>query len=242
MAICGIAVNGGQPVRTHELDAMRLSLTAGENQSRVRPEVGLSSTLAAGSWFSDEISVICDADLYAGAAGNVSVAEFIARLFREQGPSFIEKLRGAFSLAIWDQRSRSLMLAVDRFGIKRLCYAQDDSCIVFASSPRGILASGRIPKKVNLSAIVDYFSYNVVPAPKTSFEGINKVSPGEYQLWTEKGIRGKRYWDMAYSENAHQKPRELSRIVIPDERCCAIRVFRPGSFQSRLFPERWNRQ
>jgi asparagine synthase (glutamine-hydrolysing) len=53
-----------------------------------------------------------------------------------------------------------------------------------------------------LSAITDYFSYNVIPAPKTAFEGIQRVSPGEYLTWTEKVVGIRRYWDMTYSESA----------------------------------------
>ena len=220
MGICGVAVDDGQPVSAHELEAMRLRLDVqpGEAKTRILKHVGLSSTSSANAslWSSDDLVVACESDLYnsGAAATNGSTAKFIGGLYREHGPSFLEKLRGAFALAIWDERCRSLMLAVDRFGIKRLSYAHNRSGLLFATTTGSIVASRRIQKKVNLSAITDYFCYNVVPAPKTAFEGISKVSPGEYLLWTGKEVRAKRYWDMHYSENARGTQRDLAEELL----------------------------
>ena len=53
-------------------------------------------------------------------------------------------------------------------------------------------------KEVDLSAITEYWLYNVVPIPRTAFEGVARVAPGEFVLWTEGGITKTRYWDMRY--------------------------------------------
>lgn len=218
MGIFGIAVSDGQPVQAHELDAMCLGVGSrpGGGDSCVRPHVGLSATpLTSEAWFSSDLMVVCDADLYGCAAStNGSVAKSIGALYRGDGLSFLEKLRGAFALAIWDQTARLLLLAADRFGIKRLCYAPIGSGIIFASRPSDILSTRRISKKVNLSGITDYFVYNTVPAPKTSFEGITRMAPGEYLQWTEKGPHTKCYWQMQYSENARESPRTLARELL----------------------------
>src|SRR5271165_3210002 len=106
------------------------------------------------------------------------------------------------------------MLAVDRIGVKRLFYAECESEIIFATHPGAIFSSRRIPKKVNLSAIKDYFSYNVVPSPKTAFEGITKIAPGEQLLWTDKRKDTKRYWDVSYPEDARGSTQVLARELL----------------------------
>jgi asparagine synthase (glutamine-hydrolysing) len=112
---------------------------------------------------------------------------------------------------------------VDRFGIKRLCHAQTDSSIIFASQASAILASRRIPKKVNLSASTDYFVYNVVPAPRTAFEGVTRIAPGECVLWREKDAQTKRYWDMHYPEDDHRSEHVLANELLSRMRD-AVRV------------------
>src|ERR687887_313812 len=48
--------------------------------------------------------------------------EVLVHLYEEHGDSFATRLRGMFAIAIWDARSRRLVLARDRFGIKQLYY------------------------------------------------------------------------------------------------------------------------
>jgi asparagine synthase (glutamine-hydrolysing) len=159
--------------------------------------------------------VACDSDLYGPTISNqASAAEVIARLYLSDGPSFVHKLRGAFAFAIWDDNARTLMLAVDRFGIKRLCYAQTDSEIVFATQPSAIFASNRVQKDVDLSAITEYLLYNVVPVPKTAFEGVARVAPGEYVLWRQEGTAKKRYWDMRYPEDDRRSEQALAEELL----------------------------
>ena len=43
-------------------------------------------------------------------------AEEVRRLLAEQGESALSRLRGAFALAFWDEKSRALWLARDALG------------------------------------------------------------------------------------------------------------------------------
>ena len=215
MAFCGIAVSRNDSVAVHEMDSMCLHLTSAEGQSEscTSPQVQLRITISKSSSIlsSDDLLVACDTDLYNSDLNQYgSAANLISDYYRRHGISFLEKLHGAFSLAIWDVRLHSLILAVDRFGIKTLCYAERGSAIIFAPRSGAVLASGRIQAKVNLAAITDYLTYSVVPIPQTSFEGVRKVAPGEYLVWTEEGASSKRYWNMHYSEDAQGSPRELA--------------------------------
>ncbi|MBW8861803.1 MAG: asparagine synthetase B, partial [Acidobacteria bacterium] len=69
--------------------------------------------------------------------------ETVLRVFAREGAGTPRRLRGMFAFAVWDRRSRELILARDRFGVKPLYYAHlDDGSLLFASEIKGILASG----------------------------------------------------------------------------------------------------
>ena len=58
--------------------------------------------------------------------------EVIVHLYEEFGENCVEKLRGMFAFAIWDERKESLFLARDRVGIKPLYYWHSGKALVFA--------------------------------------------------------------------------------------------------------------
>ena len=70
--------------------------------------------------------------------------EVIVHLYEELGPQCLEKLRGMFAFAIWDENKKTLFLARDRVGIKPLYYSLIDNSIVFASEIKAILADPAI--------------------------------------------------------------------------------------------------
>jgi asparagine synthase (glutamine-hydrolysing) len=218
MAICGYAVRPGKtPLLAHEFGAMQASFgrATGSVESCTTPQAGLASVRCSSvvtSCSNAMLLVSCEGDLYGHTPPNGrSPGEWIADLYKAKGSAFLGRLRGVFSIAIWDQETQTLLLAIDRLGVKSLCYAVNDAGIVFASQPRGVFASGRFAKDVDLTAITDYFVYNIVPIPKTAFRGISRVRPGECVTWNAKGIKAETYWQMRYPEDASGSMQDLSQ-------------------------------
>src|SRR3989442_5470474 len=66
-----------------------------------------------------------------------SDSETIVHLYEEHGAGCVERLRGMFALAVWDERRRRLLLARDRLGIKPPYYPAAAGGLVFASELEG---------------------------------------------------------------------------------------------------------
>ena len=93
--------------------------------------------------------------------------------------AFVDELRGMFALAVYDTRTRTLILVRDRFGIKPLFYASGHDWLGFASEIRTLLQIPGINTQPNRQAIFDLAALNYIPAPETFYVGIHALLPGQ---------------------------------------------------------------
>jgi len=108
--------------------------------------------------------------------------EVLPHLYEEHGQEFVSKLRGMFAVAIYDTKTRTLILARDRFGIKPLFYAPGRERLVFASEIGAFRDLPDIDDRPNRQAIYDFAALLYIPAPETFYTGIRALEPGEILL------------------------------------------------------------
>ena len=72
-----------------------------------------------------------------------SDTEVVLRAYDAYGDACVERLRGMFAFAIWDERARRCLLARDRFGIKPLYYAH-------GASPAAVRIRSPRPRRVRI--------------------------------------------------------------------------------------------
>ena len=70
-----------------------------------------------------------------------SDTEVIVHLYEDLGSDCVQKLRGMFAFALYDERPRSLLIARDRLGKKPLHYALVQGRLFFGSEIKAILAA-----------------------------------------------------------------------------------------------------
>jgi len=144
-------------------------------------------------------------------------AEVLAHLYEDHGDSFAEHLNGMFAIAIWDSRSRRLVLVRDRLGVKPLYWTDDGRRVAFASELKAVLACGDIEQKIDPLALADYLTFGHVPAPKTIFSGIRKLEPGCFAVCTASSTSVRRWWDIPFDDTDFGTPDEQARRQWTDE-------------------------
>ena len=149
-------------------------------------------------------------------------SEVIANGWHAWGPALFPRLRGMFALALWDRRSRRLILARDRIGKKPLYYAPTGAAFLFGSEIKAVLAWTGVARMPNLGAINDYLSLQYVPAPQTAFAGIYKLPAAHYLVIEADPAGGSRvgepvhYWELPrpQASNAARPAAELQAELV----------------------------
>ena len=85
---------------------------------------------------------------------------------------------GMFSMAVWDQREQTLVLARDRMGQKPLYYGWAGDAVVFGSELKALRAHPDFRAEVDREALALYFMYTCVPGPHTIYRGVRHLPPG----------------------------------------------------------------
>ena len=146
-----------------------------------------------------------------------SDTETILHLYEREGREMPKRLRGMFAFAIWDTRSRELLIARDRLGVKPLYYVHtEDGALYFASEIKALLAGGAVRASLNLDAFPDYLANHGTCGEDTLFEGVKRLAPGHTLVWKDGRIRIDRYWSLSFDPAAiDQRP---DRVLIDEYR------------------------
>ena len=136
-------------------------------------------------------------DLVGRAAAGLpteSDTELLLAVWAKAEEECLDWIAGDFALAVFDSRTRRLTLARDPSGQLPLHYAQVGEALAFASMPTGLrpflhrLALDRTALAMHLCDLRD-------DDPRSHFEGICRVLPGEAVRFESPSIHRRIYWN-----------------------------------------------
>lgn len=117
---------------------------------------------------------------------------------------------GMFAFAFWDDASRRLTLARDRLGIKPMYWGRSGGVLFFGSQPKAFAAHPGWQPSVDREALTLFLRHGYVPAPRSIYQGIEKLQPG-CLVEIEAGAppRRRTYWDLRSVARAGQQRRHV---------------------------------
>src|SRR4051794_17505087 len=134
-----------------------------------------------------------------------SDTEVVLRAYRRWGPACVERLRGMFAFAIWDEGEEQLFCARDRFGVKPFAYALHDGVFYGASEAKALLPF--LPSiETDLDALKDYLAFQLCLGGKTLFKCVAELLPADTLTIRRGVVRERRYWEVEYEPDfAHRE-------------------------------------
>src|SRR4051812_8673468 len=143
-----------------------------------------------------------------------SDTEVIVHAYEQWGEQSVERFRGMFAYAIWDQTKRRLVLVRDRIGVKPLYYSANAGTVTFGSELKALLEDADVPREWSPEAIDAYLALQYVPCPQTIYKNIWKLPPGHLLVAENGRVTIRRYWDLTFTGDGDAAREEdyLSRL------------------------------
>jgi asparagine synthase (glutamine-hydrolysing) len=128
-----------------------------------------------------------------------SDTEVLVHGYESWGPDLIERLRGMFAFALWDEARQQLLLARDRLGKKPLYYGTAGSRFAFGSELNVFKAIPNWPLRLSKTGFQQYLEYGCAQSPGSILEGIQRLPAGHYAVLDQTGLQVRRYWSLPSS-------------------------------------------
>jgi asparagine synthase (glutamine-hydrolysing) len=129
-----------------------------------------------------------------------SDTETLLHAYEEFGVTFLKRVNGQFSLAIWDNVNQTLFLARDRLGILPLFYTIHEKKLIFGSEIKALLAYPGIRAEIDPNALQQVFTFWSVQSPRSIFTGIKELPPGHYLIAKRGQISVEAFWSLDFAQ------------------------------------------
>lgn len=179
---------------------------------------------------------------------STSDTEVVLKSFHAWGKSCVEKFRGMFAFAIYDDLVDKLYLCKDRAGVKPLYYYQDSKQFIFGSELKVFFKTSTFSPQVDADSLKTFLNYGYVTNNNTILKDVLKVNPGN---WVEVSLINLRlnvseYWNLGSFFEKDKFTGSFEEAVVESEKIikqsCEYRmvsdvpvgVFLSGGFDSTL--------
>jgi asparagine synthase (glutamine-hydrolysing) len=137
----------------------------------------------------------------AESARQHGVAHALAQGYSRKRTDVFASLSGTFALAILNGDRGETVLAIDRMGVRPLCYTVTGGRLLFGSTLDAINGFPSVKADINRQALYDYVHFHMEPAPQTAYAERTRLLPGTFARWRKGQVESQPYWEMRYTED-----------------------------------------
>lgn len=130
----------------------------------------------------------------------LGLANTVAQFYTQYGIRLLSELQGGFSLVVYDQTRQSGLLAIDKMGIKSLCYSINDYGLIFGP-PTVISRHPNFNPVLDPQALFAYLYFHMIPSPLSIYKGISKLLPGQFLLWDHGRAELGFFWQPSFADS-----------------------------------------
>ena len=135
-----------------------------------------------------------------------SDTEVLLAAYAQKGLDCLEDFNGDFAFALHDARTRTLVLARDRMGVRPLFYTEHEGALFFASEIKALLALPGMAAEIDPVALDQIFTLWCPLPPRTAFRGIHELPPGHVMTIRDGQRTVRPWWRLSYPDRGDRPP------------------------------------
>lgn len=188
---------------------------------------------------------LVEGELYAVEGGDDADAAGVLRLYEDEGTEGLGRLNGSYSVLVYEEDSRRLTLAVDRYFSRPLYYWPAGDALLFSSRLNPLAACGEASGlRLDMTALAQFLTFQHVQSTSTWFRSIKALLPGSALHFGNGRVHLERYWKPRYRPEDGSEREHVERLTsvlervgaraTSDERARGLML--SGGLDSRVVP------
>ena len=166
-----------------------------------------------------------------------SDTEVILAGFKKWGKGIIDKLRGMWAFAIYDEETKTLFASRDPFGIKPFYYYfnEETKTLMFSSEIKSFLDHPSFKKEFNKELLSSYMSFSFTPTTETFFKGVKRLDAGSNLTFKNNKLTIEKYYKLKFpikEEDYDKTVDEIAKTMKESVKYHMIADVEVGSFLS----------
>ena len=130
-----------------------------------------------------------------------SIRRGVAAAWLRQGDEFLARIAGDFALALVDESTGRVLLAIDRIGVRNIVFQSDADNMIFGATSDVIGAHPHSRCTIAPQAIYDYVYFHMVPGPQTIYKEHARLLPAHFALFEDGRVKTHSYWTLRFVED-----------------------------------------
>lgn len=139
--------------------------------------------------------------------------ETIVHGYEAWGTDVLQRLRGMFAIAIWDDKAQRLVCARDIFGIKPFYYQQMGDRLIWGSEIKSFLAHPAFTKELNEAMLPQYLCFEYMNDSQTMFKNVHKLLPGHFMVFENGKLDIECFYHITYKIDETKTIDEWAEII-----------------------------
>jgi asparagine synthase (glutamine-hydrolysing) len=121
-------------------------------------------------------------------------AEYALQAVEDFADGAPERLEGDFAFVAWNARTRTVIAARDRMGLRPLYWTERGAMLLMASDLRQLLAALPETPPPDTTIVAELLAFEPPSDLRTVYAGVHRVSPGHVLVNDGRGVRTRCYW------------------------------------------------
>jgi asparagine synthase (glutamine-hydrolysing) len=133
-----------------------------------------------------------------------SDTEVIVHAWEAWGEDAFRRFNGQWAIALWDERTSTLVLSRDPLGVRPVYFAEAGGRVWFASEVKAIFAGEpALRRAFDPRGLAEVFAFWSTVPPRTVFEGVLELEPGHVRVYSGGEVTDRAYWEPHYPESGN---------------------------------------